>query len=75
MNQSLGIETLIEKREKLVSERDTMLTNFNNQIAEMDSCIELLSGKTYTEYMQDFKFDAEMVYPRFPIGSWISKRE
>lgn len=59
MSQSLGIETLIQKREALVAERDAMLTDFNNQIAEFESCIELLSGKPYTEYMADYKFDDE----------------
>lgn len=59
MAQSVGIETLIEKRNNLVAERDAAITDFNNQIAEMESCIELLSGKPYTEYMADFKFDDE----------------
>lgn len=59
MSKSVSIGTLIEKRESLVSERDAMLVDFNNQIAEMESCIELLSGKPYTEYMADFRFDDE----------------
>lgn len=59
MAQSLGIEALIEKRNTLVAERDSMLTDFNNQIKEFESCIEVLSGKPYTEYMEDFRFDDE----------------
>ena len=59
MSKSISIGTLVEKRESLVSERDAMLVDFNNQIAEMESCIELLSGKPYTEYMADFRFDDE----------------
>ncbi len=59
MSQSLGIDALNEKRNILVSERDKMLTDYNNQIKELESCIELLSGKPYTEYMADFQFDDE----------------
>jgi len=59
MSQSLGIDALNEKRNILVSERDKMLTDYNNQIKELESCIELLSGKPYTEYMTDFQFDDE----------------
>jgi len=59
MNQSLGIEALVKKREELVFDRDNMLVEYNNQIAEMESCIELLSGKPYSETITDFKFDDE----------------
>lgn len=59
MPQSLGIETLIEKRANLVAERDNMLTDYNNQIAEIESCIELLSGKKVWEVISETKYDDE----------------
>lgn len=59
MIKTLGINALIEKRDNLVFERDQMLTEYNNQIAEFESCIELLSGKPYSETIVDFKFDDE----------------
>lgn len=57
MIQSLGINALVEKRSVLVAERDNMLTEFNNQIKELESCIELLSGKDYQDFAQDYRFD------------------
>jgi len=59
MNQSLGIETLLKKIAELEFDRYNMLVKYNNQIAEMESCIELLSGKPYSKTITDFKFDDE----------------
>ena len=59
MPQSLGIEALIEKLETLMAEKKAAIEQFDNQIKELESCIELLSGKPYTEYMADFRFDDE----------------
>lgn len=59
MGKSLGIDALVKKTEELIIERDNMLREYNSQIKELESCIELLSGKPYTEYMQDYKFDDE----------------
>jgi hypothetical protein len=67
MIKMLGINALIEKRDNLVFERDQMLTEYNNQIAEFESCIELLSGKPYSETVADFKFDDES--PNYVKGS------
>lgn len=57
MSQPLGIETLIEKRESLVFERNNAISRFDNEIGELDSCIELLSGKKLFEVLSEEKFD------------------
>lgn len=57
MAYAVGVETLINKRLQLVSERDNMLAEFNAQISEMESCIELLSGKKVCEMPLEERFD------------------
>ena len=57
MPNSYSIEALVTKREQLVSERDSMLEQFNNEIREMESSIELLSGKKVWEVLSETSFD------------------
>ncbi len=59
MSQSLGIEALIEKREQLVTERNNAIARFDSEISELDSCIELLSGKSVFEVVNETRFDDE----------------
>lgn len=59
MSKSLGIDALIEKIDILVSERDLAFFEATQQIKELESCVELLSGKPYSEYIADFRFDDE----------------
>ncbi len=59
MNKSLGIEALIEKRNSLVAEKEAMLIDLNNQIAEMENCIELLSGNKVWDLGSETKYDDE----------------
>ncbi len=59
MSQNLGIEVLIDKRQGLITERDNAMVRFNDDIAEIESCIEQLSGKPFKETVSDFKFDDE----------------
>lgn len=54
---SISLETLLSKRDSLVTERDNMLLEFNNQIAEIESCIELMSGKRVWEFAKEDRFD------------------
>lgn len=57
MPTSIGLEALISKRQELITEKETMLSEFNSQIAEMDSCIELLSGKSVNEVISETVYD------------------
>lgn len=59
MSQSLGIDALIEKRESLVLERNNAIARFDSEISELDSCIELLSGKSVFEVTNETRFDDE----------------
>lgn len=59
MSQSLGIEALIEKREQLVTERNNAIARFDSEISELDSCIELLSGKSVFDVVNETRFDDE----------------
>ena len=59
MSKNLAIETLITQREKLVSERDRMTETFNNQIAEIESSIETLSGRKVWDVISETRFDDE----------------
>ena len=56
-NQLVVIETLIKKRESLIFERDNMVDLANKAISEMESCIELLSGKKVWEMPLEERFD------------------
>lgn len=59
MSQALGIEALIEKRENLVLKRNNAISRFDNEIGELESCIEFLSGKKLFEVLSEEKFDDE----------------
>lgn len=59
MNNSLGLEALIEKRQNLIIERDNAVLTYNNQISELDSCIEILSGKKVWEVVNKTVYDDE----------------
>ena len=53
----MGIDALMSKRNQLVAEKEAMLAQFNSEISEMESCIELLSGKKVWEIPLEEKFD------------------
>lgn len=59
MSKNVAIEALITQREKLISERDNMLVKFNNDIQEVESSIELLSGKKVWDIVSETRFDDE----------------
>jgi len=59
MSKNVAIEALITQREKLISERDNMLVKFNNDIQEVESSIELLSGKKVWDIISETRFDDE----------------
>lgn len=45
MSSSISLSALYEVRNKLMQERHDAIVNFNAQIKEIESSIELLSGK------------------------------
>lgn len=57
MQKSIGLDTLISKRESLISEKEAMNTEFNSQISELESCIELMSGKKVWEVTSETLYD------------------
>lgn len=59
MPKSVGLEALMTKRNELVSEKNKMNEELDKQIQEMESCIELLSGKTVWEIEAATVYDDE----------------
>lgn len=59
MATSLSIETLLNERQKLIDERNRVTHQFNEQISQLDTSIELLSGKTVWETVAETKYDDE----------------
>lgn len=45
MEHRSAIDTLTEKRNELVAERDRMLARMNGEIAQLESAIDTLCGK------------------------------
>jgi len=52
-----AIEVLFRERERLVTERDTMLRKFSSLISGIETSIETLSGKTVWETEQGIVYD------------------
>lgn len=56
---SAGTEVLIEKRQQLLDEKNRMVENFDSQIREVESCIELLEGKKVWEISTEVRYEDE----------------
>jgi hypothetical protein len=57
--QSIGLEALITKRAELLAEKEAMTAQLNSEISEIESCIELLSGKKVWEITSETRYDDE----------------
>lgn len=57
MPKSIGLEALISKRAELIAEKEFMLSNFNAEITEIESCIELLSGIKVKDIVSETVYD------------------
>lgn len=53
----IGIEVLIKEREKLIAEKNRVNETLDNQIADIESSIELLSGKKVWEVNTETTYD------------------
>lgn len=67
MAYSVGITALVKERNGLMAEKLDFNSNIDKQIAEMESCIELLSGKKIWEVEKQELFDDEN--PNYIKGS------
>ena len=67
MQRSIGIKALVKERNALLSQKVEFLVEINKQISEMESCIELLSGKKVWDIQQEEWFDDEL--PDYIKGS------
>lgn len=56
---AVGLTTLVEKRTALFNEQMAAYNQYEDQIKELDSCIELLSGKKYKEIIEESRYDDE----------------
>jgi hypothetical protein len=56
---AIGLETLIEKRTTLYNEQMAAYNQYEAQIKELDSCIEILSGRKYKELIEEDRYDDE----------------
>jgi hypothetical protein len=59
MAQSIALESLISKREQLLSEMKAMEDRFKAEISELDTAIELLSGKTVWQIQSESLYNDE----------------
>ena len=57
MNYNVATEALISKRLQLITERDNMLSTFNQEISQIETSIELLEGKKVWEISMEERFD------------------
>lgn len=57
MTTPIGIEVLIKEREKLIAEKNRVNETLDNQIADIESSIELLSGKKVWEVSTETTYD------------------
>jgi hypothetical protein len=56
---STAVETLMEKRNTLLTERANMNHKYDAEIKELEKSIELLSGKKMSELEPEFRYDDE----------------
>lgn len=47
---NLALETLIQKREQLIAEKQKMTERFDGEIIQLEKSIELLSGKKVWDF-------------------------
>jgi hypothetical protein len=58
MNNS-AIEALASKRQKLIDEKNKMISKFDFEISELETAIEIISGKKVWEFVNKNRFDDE----------------
>jgi hypothetical protein len=56
---SYSLDALITKRQQLVDEKQNMIEKFDAQISDLESAIEILSGKKVWEISSETRFDDE----------------
>jgi hypothetical protein len=59
MEYSSAIAALLEIRNKLVLERDSMFSEFQKKIDEYEASIEIISGKTVWQITSETMYDDE----------------
>lgn len=64
---NLAVETLLKQRQQLEDERQKMWERFSNDISEIDSAIEAISGRKHTELVNEVRYDDE--HPDYIKGS------
>lgn len=54
---STAVETLMEKRNSLITEMRNMTHKYETEIKELESSIELLSGRKMKDLEPEFRYD------------------
>lgn len=63
-----AIQVLIDKRQSLISERDRIEEQYNQEISEIENAIETLSGKKVWETLSEERYDD--LNPNYIKGSY-----
>lgn len=56
-NNQVVIDTLVKKRESLIGERQAAILRFNEGIQELETALEVLSGKRVWETIGEVAYD------------------
>jgi ubiquinone biosynthesis protein UbiJ len=56
MAQNIALQSLITERDRVIAERNAALSHFSEQISELETAIEQLSGKKVWEVKNDFVY-------------------
>lgn len=59
MSNTIAIETLQQKRQQLLLEKESFLDRINGEISSIEAVIETLSGKKVWEIEKEFVYDDE----------------
>lgn len=66
-NNQVVIDTLVHKREQLVSDKAAAINRFDAEIQELETAIERLSGKKVWEMTSETRYDD--THPDYIKGS------
>lgn len=64
----VAIQVLIDKRQSLISERNRLEEQYNQEISEIENAIETLSGKKVWETLSEEQYDD--LNPNYIKGSY-----
>lgn len=59
MSQNIAIQSLVTEREKIVAEKNSAISRFDEQIQKLETAIEQLSGKKVWEVQAETAYNDE----------------